>query len=149
MLPLSGVQRHHFQTSRPYPSVLLKTRSTVKDFSSKKWVLDSRNCTRHATNGCSTPDHFEPLLHSTGISWNVPDFFLPCFWLSWIQWILKFYSVPLLSFSGIGHFRKSFWWPEVSLIENHPLGTVMPSNVVLLDEQSFWRRSVSLKSYFL
>ena len=63
-----------------------------------------RNSSGHLTNGCSSPDTSESLSALN----KVQDFFLPFTWSFWTQWWLKFSSVPMLSFSGIGSFQRTF-----------------------------------------
>ena len=61
----------------------------------------------------------------------------------------EFFSfVTVLSFSGVGHFHLLFIWvlclySESFLIENGPLGTLRPSNVVPLDEEPVCWRSAA------
>ena len=94
------------------------------------------------------PDTSELLLHSIEGSWNVSDFFLSSFWPFKTQWKLKVsYSVPVMSFSGMGRFQRHFLDcflansvtnnNEVFLIKDDLLRTLRPSNVIPTGEQSF------------
>ena len=107
LLTLCGVQRHHSQTLRPDHSVCWR-QANDESFLIGKYQ-DSIPVILRATNGCYSPEASESLLHSTGLFWNISDFFLP-FLLPWTQWRLKcYYSVLILSFSWIGRFWSLFW----------------------------------------
>ena len=113
LLTLYGVQTSFSNvTTRSF--CLLKIESTVNVFSSKKLEYNSHDFSGNSTNGYSSPDTSEPLLHYTWISWSISDFFLPLFWPSWHTVeteIFFFCASPVIfrrgSFSNA--FLVSFW----------------------------------------
>ena len=64
--------------SKHYDPIILfvEDRNNGESFFRKKSRFDSCDSSDHSIDECSSPDASEPLLESTGVFWNVLNFFL-------------------------------------------------------------------------